>query len=397
MASALTTEPDPTRPDPLNHGLVSCRTRKDPTGGRCRLPIISSLSDHTMEGPYSARFPSSPTGEKSRRTPVIRGTAEDRARSPLRGMATMDVDDGFTHRPVMVDEVVSAFEPVPPGLLVDATLGGAGHAVALLESRPDCSLLGLDRDGDALAAAGRRLVRFGDRASVVRARFDDLSEVVGAGVEVVGVLFDLGVSSPQLDRPERGFSYRHDAPLDMRMDLAQSLTAAVVVNEYERAHLARILRVNGDERFADRIAAAIVAARPVETTSQLVDIVRAAIPAPARRTGGHPAKRTFQAIRIEVNDELDVLRRALPAAIDLLVPGGRIAVLTYHSGEDRIVKEVFRQAETGGCACPPGLPCACGAVPSVRLIRRGGSTPSTTESESNRRAQSARLRVAERR
>jgi 16S rRNA (cytosine1402-N4)-methyltransferase len=397
MAPARPAELARTSPIPLTHGPVPCRTRKDPTGGRCRRPIISSLSDHTMEGPYSARFPSSPTGEKSRRTPVVRGTAEDRARSPLRGMATMDVDDEFTHRPVMVDEVVSAFGPVPAGLLIDATLGGAGHAVALLESRPDCSLLGLDRDGDALAAAAGRLARFGPRATAVRARFDALAEIVGGGEDVVGVLLDLGVSSPQLDRPERGFSYRHDAPLDMRMDPTQSLTAAVVVNEYGRADLARILRVNGDERFADRIASAIVAARPVETTLQLVDIVRAAIPAPARRTGGHPAKRTFQAIRIEVNDELGVLRRTLPRAIDLLVPGGRIAVLTYHSGEDRIVKDALRLAETGGCTCPPGLPCACGAVPSVRLVRRGGLTPSTSESEANPRAQSARLRVAERR
>lgn len=397
MAPVHTIEPDATSPIPLTHGPVPCRTRKDPAGGRCHRPIISSLSDHTMEGPYSARFPSSPTGEKSRRTPVVRGTAEDRACSPLRGMATMDVDHEFAHRPVMVDEVVASFEPVPPGLLVDATLGGAGHAVALLEARPDCSLLGIDRDGDALTVAAERLDRFGSRASTVRARFDALAGLVGDRDDVVGVLLDLGVSSPQLDRPERGFSYRHDAPLDMRMDPTQSLTAAVVVNEYERADLAGLLRVNGDERFADRIATAIVAARPVDTTAQLVDIVRAAVPAPARRTGGHPAKRTFQAIRIEVNDELGVLRRTLPAAIDLLVPGGRIAVLTYHSGEDRIVKEAFRLAETGGCTCPPGLPCVCGAVPSVRLVRRGGQTPSTSEIEANPRAQSARLRVAERR
>jgi 16S rRNA (cytosine1402-N4)-methyltransferase len=312
-------------------------------------------------------------------------------------MATMDVDDEFTHRPVMVDEVVAVFGSVPAGLLVDATLGGAGHAIALLEARPDCSVLGLDRDGDALAVATARLARFGSRATTVRARFDALAELVGGRDVVVGVLFDLGVSSPQLDRPERGFSYRHDAPLDMRMDPTQSLTAAVVVNEYELADLARLLRSNGDERFADRIASAIVAARPVVTTAQLVDIVRAAIPAPARRTGGHPAKRTFQAIRIEVNDELGVLRRTLPMAIDLVVPGGRIAVLTYHSGEDRIVKEAFRLAETGGCACPSGLPCVCGAVPKVRLVRRGGLTPSPSEAEANPRAQSARLRVAERR
>ena len=210
------------------------------------------------------------------------------------------------------------------------------------------------------------------------------------------MLFDLGVSSPQLDQAERGFSYRHDAPLDMRMDRSSGLTAADVVNTYDVADLAAVLREYGDERFATRIARAIVAARPVTTTGQLADLVRDAIPAPARRRGGHPAKRTFQAVRIEVNRELDILPSSLDQGIDLLAPGGRIAVLSYHSGEDRIVKDRLRQAETGGCTCPPGLPCVCGAEPTVRLLKRGGWTPSPAELSENPRSESARLRAAER-
>ena len=212
----------------------------------------------------------------------------------------------------------------------------------------------------------------------------------------MAVLFDLGVSSPQLDRAERGFSYRQAAPLDMRMDRRGGPTAATVVNEYPEAELASVLRRYGDERFAARIARAIVAARPVSTTGELADLVREAIPAPARRRGGHPAKRTFQAIRIEVNDELAILPGSIDAAIELLAPGGRIAVLSYHSGEDRIVKDRLREAETGGCTCPPGLPCVCGAVPVVRLLRRGGWVADPAEVARNPRAESARLRAAER-
>jgi 16S rRNA (cytosine1402-N4)-methyltransferase len=308
-------------------------------------------------------------------------------------------DPDFAHRPVMADEIVDLFAPVPTGWLVDATLGGAGHATALLDAHPQLRLLGIDQDPDALAAAGSRLGRFGDRARTVRARFDAIADVVAdhvpADQAVVGALFDLGVSSPQLDRAERGFSYRQDAPLDMRMDPSATRSADDVVNGYAEADLARVLRTYGDERFAGRIAKAVVAARPVRTTGELADLVKDAIPAPARRRGGHPAKRTFQAIRIEVNEELDVLPVALDAAIDALAPGGRIAVLSYHSGEDRIVKQVLRDAETGGCTCPPGLPCACGAQPVLRLLRRGGRTPSAAEIEANPRAESARLRSAE--
>jgi 16S rRNA (cytosine1402-N4)-methyltransferase len=280
----------------------------------------------------------------------------------------------------MRDEVVAVFGPVPPGVVVDATVGAGGHSEGILESRDDLRVLGLDRDPDALEEASRRLARFGERFATYRCRFDDLPQAMAAhDVEhLSGALFDLGVSSPQLDRPERGFSYRQEGPLDMRMDPDARWSASDVVNGYDEAELRRIIRKYGDERFASRIAAAIVAARPIETTTQLAAIVTGAIPAPARRTGGHPAKRTFQAIRIEVNGELEALAPAIDAAIDAVVPGGRIAVLSYHSGEDRIVKEQLRVA-TGVCECPPDLPCVCGAVQTVRLVRGVPRTPSREE------------------
>ena len=307
------------------------------------------------------------------------------------------MSEGFEHRPVMLDEVVDIFLPVPPGLIVDATVGGGGHASALLEALPRHRLLGIDQDEEALDAATRTLARFGDRVVLRRARFDHLKAIVQElrDQPTTAVLFDLGVSSPQLDRPERGFSYRADAPLDMRMDRRQSTTAADVVNTYPPERLAAVLREYGDERFATRIARAIAGARPIATTGQLVDVVRAAVPAPARRRGGHPARRTFQALRIEVNRELEVLDTALEQATDLLVPGGRCAVLSYHSGEDRLVKQRFREASTGGCVCPPGLPCTCGARPTVRLLGRGARRPRPGEVAGNRRAESARLRAIE--
>ncbi|MFN8053338.1 MAG: 16S rRNA (cytosine(1402)-N(4))-methyltransferase RsmH [Acidimicrobiales bacterium] len=306
-------------------------------------------------------------------------------------------DADFHHVPVMLDQVLALFEPIPTGLVVDATLGGAGHAAALLDARPDLRLLGFDRDLDALAVARRRLERFGDRVRFHHGRFDEMTDVVHSLDEegVTGVLFDLGVSSPQFDRADRGFSYRHEAPLDMRMDRSSGRTAHDVVNEYSAEQLADVLDRYGDERFSRRIAAAVVAHRPVETTTELADIVRDAIPAPARRTGGHPAKRTFQALRIEVNEELDALASALDQAIDLLLPGGRCVVLSYHSGEDRIVKDRFRRAETGGCVCPPGLECVCGAEPQVRLIRRGAQKATAAEIEANPRAASVRQRAVE--
>jgi 16S rRNA (cytosine1402-N4)-methyltransferase len=304
----------------------------------------------------------------------------------------------FEHRPVMVDEIVEIFATVPPGWVLDATLGGAGHALALLEAHPHLRVLGLDRDGDALAVASARLAVHGGRAATAHVRFDHLDHAMEAlSVDhLSGALFDLGVSSPQLDRTERGFSYRHEAPLDMRMDQRDEWTAADIVNGYDEARLAQVLRQHGDERFATRISRAVVAARPIETTTQLAEIVVAAIPAAARRTGGHPAKRTFQAIRIELNRELEVLPAALDLAIERTAVGGRIAVLSYHSGEDRIVKQRMRAAETRGCACPPELPCVCDAVQVVRIVRGVPRTPSPAEREANPRARSARLRVVER-
>jgi 16S rRNA (cytosine1402-N4)-methyltransferase len=304
----------------------------------------------------------------------------------------------------MRDEIVDVFSTVPPGVVVDATLGGGGHSAALLESRPDLSVLGIDRDPAAIAAATERLAPFGGRFTAVRGRFDQFRQLLkdhlpmnrttASDAGLSGALFDLGVSSPQLDRPERGFSYRDDGPLDMRMDPDAPWSASDVVNGYDVDQLARVLRRYGDERFAARIARAIVASRPIESTGHLAAIVTEAIPAATRRRGGHPAKRTFQAIRVEVNAELEQLPSALDAAIESTAPGGRIAVLSYHSGEDRIVKDRFRRA-TGECECPPGLPCVCGAVQTVRLVRTP-RRPTPAEREANRRADSARLRVAER-
>lgn len=305
-------------------------------------------------------------------------------------------NEGFDHEPVMVEEITEILGASPPGTIVDATLGGGGHSAALLGAQPHLSVLGIDRDQQAIDAAGARLAEFGERFHAAKCRYDELPAALDAQglTEISGALFDLGVSSPQLDHAGRGFSYRHDGPLDMRMDDQQRWSAADIVNGYERNELARVIRRYGDERFASRIASAICAARPVQSTTELAAIVTAAIPAAARRTGGHPAKRTFQAIRIEVNQELEALPIALDEAVDATVPGGRIAVLSYHSGEDRIAKERIRAAETGGCECPPELPCVCGAVQTVRVVR-APKRPSGPEAERNRRAASARFRVAE--
>jgi 16S rRNA (cytosine1402-N4)-methyltransferase len=427
-----TTGPGDDRPGPTQE----TRSPNNETTGSGSL--IRSLSVGTMEGPYSARFPSSPIGEKSRRASAGRRAADERSTCPRipklrlttpkrrscssradtataprpagdraagttgpdREGTDMAGEPTFHHQPVMVAEITALFAPVPTGIVVDATLGGGGHTRSLLANHPHLRVVGIDQDEDALAASAGLLDEFPGRVVTVRSRFDRLAEIAAqqAGVDpVVGVLFDLGVSSPQLDRADRGFSYRQDAPLDMRMDRSARRTAADVVNTYDETELAGVMRDFGDERFAGRIARAVVAARPVTSTVELAAIVRDAIPAAARRRGGHPAKRTFQAIRIEVNRELDILPGSIDQAIDVLAPGGRIAVLAYHSGEDRIVKDRLRQAETGGCECPPGLPCACGAVSTVRLLKRGGWTPSPAEIEANPRAESARLRAAERR
>jgi 16S rRNA (cytosine1402-N4)-methyltransferase len=302
----------------------------------------------------------------------------------------------FEHRPVLKAEVVDLFADVPAGLVVDATLGGGGHAAAILHAHSHLQILGIDRDAIARSAAAERLAPFGDRASIVAGTFAQLAEFVEAtGQPVVGVLFDLGVSSPQIDSGERGFSYMCQGPLDMRMDNSAELSADDVVNGYDVDDLARILREYGDERQARKVAQAIVAARPLHTTHALADVVRAAVTR-GRGRGGDPSKRTFQAIRIEVNAELDLLTDALDAAIAALVPAGRLVVISYHSGEDRIVKARMRDGVTGGCECPPRLPCVCGATPELSLVWSGVRRPSSEEVQYNRRAASALLRAATR-
>lgn len=288
----------------------------------------------------------------------------------------------------------------PDGIYVDGTAGGGGHSAGIASRLTTGRLIAIDQDEAAVRAASERLAPFGARAAVVRNNFCRLAEVcAGLGIERIdGVLLDLGVSSYQLDTPERGFSYMADAPLDMRMDGRGERTAYDVVNTYSEADLRRILFSYGEERFAGRIAARIVSARaahPIETTGELSELIKAAIPAAAREGGHHPAKRSFQAIRIEVNGELDVIRPALEAATDLLNPGGRMAVITFHSLEDRIVKDTFAELARG-CICPPDLPvCVCGRKPRVRPVSRKPILPSAEELEDNPRARSAKLRVAE--
>jgi len=312
------------------------------------------------------------------------------------------VQEEFSHLPVMAREVVELFSAVPGGLIVDCTVGGGGHSAVLLDARPDVHLLGLDRDADAVEAARSRLARFGDRVQVVHGRFEQLGGLVerhGEGEQAMGILMDLGVSSAQLDRPERGFSYRFDAPLDMRMDAKQALTATEVVNSYDEAQLAAVISQYGEERFARRIAHAIVAARPVRTTRELAEIVRDAIPAATRRRGPHPARRTFQAIRMEVNRELPNLADGLDESVHVVGPNGRVLVLAYHSLEDRMVKETFGRwaGDDAARAVPAKLP-----VPPprsnalVRVLTRKPLRPSADEIAANPRAESARLRAVER-
>lgn len=320
---------------------------------------------------------------------------------------------GAPHLPVMVARVVELLVPDPAaqGLLVDATVGAGGHAAALLAAAgPGVRLLGLDRDADALALAGRHLDAFGDRVTLVHDGYDRLTEHVAThagALPVLGVLYDLGVSSMQLDRPERGFSFRTDAPLDMRMDASSGATAADLVNTLDVAELARVLATYGEERRARRIARAIERARPIMTTSVLAEVVTAAYPPAARHTGTHPATRTFQALRIAVNAELDRFSASLPQALRLVAPrpdpgaaragdrGGRVAVLAYHSLEDRIAKATFADA-AHGCICPPDLPvCGCGREAWLGLVTHGAEQAGADEVARNPRARSVRLRVAE--
>jgi len=307
------------------------------------------------------------------------------------------------HEPVMLDRVLELFAPAlddREAVLVDATVGLGGHADALLRRHPALRLIGLDRDPEALARSRERLAPHGGRVHLVHAVYDRLPDVLAdLGVpRVDGVLFDLGVSSIQLDVPERGFAYSADVPLDMRMDPGSPVTAAEVVNTYSVGELTRVLRDYGEERFAQRIARAVVAERerePFRTSARLVEVIYDAVPAAARRTGGHPAKRTFQALRIEVNGELDALRAALPAALDALAVGGRIVVESYHSLEDRMVKRAL--AERARSRTPQGLPVElAGHGPELRLLTRGAEQASEQEARRNPRAKSVKLRAAER-
>jgi 16S rRNA (cytosine1402-N4)-methyltransferase len=307
------------------------------------------------------------------------------------------------HVPVLLDRVVALVAPPlqePGSILVDATLGLGGHTEAVLTRCPQAHVVGVDRDVHALEAAGERLAAFEGRTTLVHAVYDQIPDVLeDLGIAAVqGVLFDLGVSSMQLDVRERGFAYAEDAPLDMRMDDTEGITAAEVLNTYPAAELARILRNYGEEKFARQIARAIVRERenaPFDRSARLVDLLRAVIPAPARRTGGHPAKRTFQALRIEVNDELGVLRRAIPAAIDALAVGGRIVVMSYHSLEDRMVKQEL--APRSRTTVPDDLPIVPEEYqPELRLLTRGAEKASAEEIAANPRAASVRLRAAER-
>jgi 16S rRNA (cytosine1402-N4)-methyltransferase len=310
------------------------------------------------------------------------------------------------HVPVLLERVLALFEPAlsgGPAVLVDATVGLGGHADALLSAHPALRLVGLDRDPNALARSGERLARHGDRVHLVHAVYDELPDVLTRlgyrpTGSVDGVLMDLGVSSMQLDEHARGFAYARDAPLDMRMDPTAELTAAEVLNTYPATELVRILRDYGEERFARRIADAVVAARarePFDSSARLVQLLYDTVPAPSRRTGGHPAKRTFQALRIEVNGELDALRRALPAALAALRVGGRIVVEAYQSLEDRLVKRAL--AELAKSRTPPGVPVELpGHGPQLRLLTRGAEQADEQELEHNPRAASVRLRAAER-
>ncbi len=307
----------------------------------------------------------------------------------------------FSHEPVMLGEVMDSLSIKPDGIYIDGTAGGGGHSSAIAERLTTGRLIAIDRDPEAIAAAGTRLARFGDRAKVVRANFSEMDRVCAdEGVSAVdGILLDLGVSSHQLDTPERGFSYISDAPLDMRMDTDAPLSAADVVNGYPREKLERIIHEYGEERFASRIAAKICEARevaPIRTTGELVALIRSAMPAVAVRTAEHhPAMRTFQAIRIEVNGELEIIGPTVRRAVSLLAPGGRLAVITFHSLEDRRVKQTYAELARG-CICPPDFPvCVCGHKPEIRTVTKKPITATAEELKRNPRSHSAKLRVAE--
>lgn len=309
----------------------------------------------------------------------------------------------FKHKSVLLEETIEGLRVKPDGIYVDGTLGGAGHAGEVCRRlSAKGRFIGIDQDQDAIIAAGERLAVYGERVTVIRSNYcymvDELKKL---GIrQVDGILLDLGVSSYQLNNGERGFSYRTDAPLDMRMDQRQTRTAADIINGYEEKELYRIIRDYGEDKFAKNIAKHIVAARqkaPIRTTGELTEIIRQSIPMKVQATGGHPAKRTFQAVRIELNRELDVLRESLDGMIDILSDGGRICVITFHSLEDRIVKTIFRKNENP-CTCPPDFPvCVCGKKSRGKVITRKPILPGRQEQEENPRSKSAKLRIFERR
>lgn len=308
----------------------------------------------------------------------------------------------FEHTSVLLEETIENLQIKPDGVYVDGTLGGGGHSYRIASALHEGGrLIGIDQDEAAIEAAGRRLAPYRDRVTLIRDNYCNAVQVLRQrGIEKVdGIVLDLGVSSFQLDNAERGFSYRYDTALDMRMDLRQTLTARDIVNQYTEPELYRVIRDYGEEQFAKNIAKHIVKARadkPIETTGELNEIIRAAIPAKMRATGGHPSKRTFQAIRIECNRELEVLRDSVDALISLLHPGGRICIITFHSLEDRIVKTAFRRNENP-CTCPPDFPvCVCGKVSRGKAVTRKPVVPGEKETEENSRSRGAKLRVFQR-
>ena len=379
--------------------MIDRRTNKGAARRRhstnCLARTMRSLSTDTMGDTTSA---------------LSRGGCESLHSSTTSSAEGLRMAQDFSHDPVLLEEVVALFAGVPAGVVVDATLGGAGHAARLLAGRPDIGLVGLDRDEVARQAAVEALRPHGQRAVVVASRFSRVAEVVAAGRAgdaawpaidgvpmsgaVVGILADLGVSSPQLDAGDRGFSFSQDGPLDMRMDASIGLTAAELLDGIDESTLVSLLRENGEDRHARRIARAMLTARPILTTAQLVEVVDRAVPRADRRRG-HVASRVFQALRIAVNDELGELDVLLSASRSILAPGGRLVVISYHSGEDARVKHTMRRWAEGDCSCPPGMPCVCGSTTVGRLVGRRAVVAGDDEISRNPRARSARLRTFE--